>query len=164
MHELNWVEELTNLFSLSSQTRLHLIGMGNPFRKDDGLGVQVIRKLRQKCRNAPAYVKIHPPSTTIEYLISEIDYTRDKALIFDAIEFNSFPGSIIFSTLDDSRFGFFGTHNIPIRSLPNVSSNLNRVLLLGIQPGYLEVGEGLSNRVRKSVEDVVSVIIGILRK
>ncbi len=133
-------------------------------RKDDALGIRIITGLRKRCGHTPDFVKIHPPSANIESLISGIDYTKEKALIFDAVEFDSLPGSVIFSTLSDSRFGFFGTHNIPIRALPNVSSHLNNVLILGIQPGNLEVGEGLSFRVRKSVREVVSVILGILRK
>lgn len=133
-------------------------------RKDDALGIRIITGLRKRCGHTPDFVKIHPPSANIESLISGIDYTKEKALIFDAVEFDSLPGSVIFSTLSDSRFGFFGTHNIPIRALPNVSSHLNNVLILGIQPGNLEVGEGLSYRVRKSVREVVSVILGILRK
>ena len=164
LYEGNWVDRLANLFNLGAQRGLHLIGVGNPMRKDDGLGIRIITGLRKRCGHTPDFVKIHPPSDKVESLKSGIDYTKEKALIFDAVEFDSLPGSIIFSKLNDSRFGFFGTHNIPIRALPNVSSHLNNLLILGIQPGNLEVGEGLSYPVGKSVEEVVSAITGMLRK
>lgn len=163
MSENDWIESLRRLFSSNCQNTLHLIGVGNPLRKDDGLGIEVVKKLKKHCRNSKHF-KIHSLSFRTESLISKIEYARDKVLIFDAVEFGSFPGAIIVSSMNDSRFGFFATHNIPISALPGISSQLGNLLLLGIQPLDLDVGEGLSDQVSNSVEKVVSALSGLMVK
>lgn len=162
MHGEEWVGELKDLFRSDRQGVLHLIGVGNPLRRDDGLGIRLINDLRSKYQKTKS-LKVHPPTLRSESLISRIDYSKDKALIFDAVECNSPPGSIVFSSLKDSRFGFFATHNIPMRSLPEVAPHLDRVLLLGIQPKDVDVGEGLSEQVNYSVGKVVSVLTEVMK-
>ena len=161
MEEDGWVKHLRDLFNLDNQTMLHLVGTGNPLRMDDGLGLEIISNLRRLC-HASEYFKIHSPSLRAESILSGIDYARDKALIFDAVDFNAIPGSILFSSLHNSKFGFFSTHNIPVRELPNIASHLDKLFLLGIQPTNVEVGEGLSTPVCDSVEKVISVLTEIM--
>jgi hydrogenase 3 maturation protease len=154
-----WRENLKRLFFSLDQNNLHIFGVGNSLREDDGVGIYLARLLRKKCGSKPVnFCKIHAPSLRVEFMISGIDYGRDEALIFDSVDFGASPGSVILASLSDSRFGFFATHNVPIRELPNVSSHLDRVHILGIQPMDLSVGEGLSSPVNDSVEEVVRVM------
>lgn len=148
-------EVLTKLFGSNSNCVLHLIGVGNPLRKDDGVGIQVIRKLMKKRRRAGHHFIIHPPTRTAESIMSMLNYEKDQALVFDAVQCNSAPGSIIFTTLSDSRYGFFTTHNIPLKTIPTVSNHLDSVFVLGIQPSDVEFGEGLSSPVQESMDRVV---------
>jgi hydrogenase maturation protease len=86
-------------------------------------------------------------------LLSKVE--AESVIIFDAIEHDSEPGSIIFARLGDTRFGFFATHNIPFKLIPCLSANLENVFVLGIQPRNIDIGEGLSETVLDSANEVV---------
>jgi Ni,Fe-hydrogenase maturation factor len=73
------------------------------------------------------------------------------------------PGEVILASLGDSKFGFFATHNIPLSLIPSLSANLENVYVGGVEPGELEVGEGLSDSVRSSVAKITSVVESALR-
>lgn len=145
-----------------SNGALHLVGVGNPMRNDDGVGLRIIRELAKRYPATSNHFVIHSPNKRAESTISAIDYEKDKALIVDAVEFNSRPGSIVFTTLSDSRYGFFATHNIPLKSIPSVSSHLDRIFVLGIQPLNIQVGERLSRPVQESMEQTVEELSKIM--
>ena len=153
----DWSMFLEEIFTSSNRRMVHLIGVGNPLRRDDGAGVRVIEQLKKLGHRSDSF-RIHPPTDRAESLLSEINYETEMALVIDAADFNSTPGSIICETLKSSRSGFFATHDIPIKSLPNVSSNLDRILLLGIQPGDVSLGEGFTEPVSNSIQQVVEVL------
>lgn len=152
----NWSVVLGKIFTNSKQGRVNVIGVGNTLRRDDGVGVQIIKQLKMRRYRSDSF-RIHAPTDRAESLLVKINYETERALLIDAADFNSTSGSIFCETLRSSRSGFFVTHNIPIRSLPNVSSNLDRIFLLGIQPGDLSLGEGFSEPVSNSIQQVVEV-------
>lgn len=157
-------EYLARVLSSNNDGLLHLIGVGNPMRNDDGVGIQIITKLRKKCPHTREHFIIHSPSDRAESTISRINYEKDRVLIFDAVECNSAPGSILFTTLGDSRYGFFATHNIPLKSIPFVSSYPDRIFVLGIQTLNIQVGERLSRVVKESMEQTVDQLAKIIGK
>jgi Ni,Fe-hydrogenase maturation factor len=71
---------------------------------------------------------------------------------------------VVFAGLGDTRYGFFATHNVPLKLLPSVEGHSKRVSILGVQPGCLEVGEEISPEVRASAEDVVREVESQLRE
>ena len=153
----NWSVVLRKLLTSSKGGTVNVIGVGNPLRRDDGAGIQVIKQLKMLGNRSDSF-RIHTPTDRAESLLVEINYETEKALLIDAADFNSTSGSIFCENLKSSHSGFFVTHNIPIRYLPNVSSNLDRIFLLGIQPGDLSLGEGFSEPVSNSIQQVVQVL------
>lgn len=153
----NWLVVLRKLFTRSKGDTVNVIGVGNLLRRDDGAGIQVTKQLKMLANRSDSF-RIHTPTDRAESLLVEIKYETEVALVIDAADFNSTAGSIFCETLKSSRSGFFVTHNIPIRSLPNVSSNLDRIFLLGIQPGDVSLGEGFSRPVSNSIQQIVQVL------
>jgi len=146
-----------------TRTPFHLVGVGNPMRCDDGVGLEIISQLlRRLGRRRPKNVILHPPTDTADRVLSRIDCTSERLLIFDAVEASGMPGRIILASLADSKFGFFATHNVPLRIIPGLAANPSNVFVAGIEPELLDVGEGLSEVVRSSADDVVSVVVSAL--
>ena len=157
----DWEESLDSLFlSYFRQSRLlHLLGVGNSIRRDDGVGLFIAAQLIKKYGTRPnKKTRIHPASNSLESLLSRLSETGDRVLLFDSVENKSEPGSIILAGLDDTRFGFFATHNIPLRLIPNITENMSNLHVLGVEPETVEIGEGLSDSVRKSALQIVSKI------
>jgi hydrogenase 3 maturation protease len=135
---------------------LQLAGVGNPIRKDDSVGMFIVSKLRKKLGARPNnQVRIYPPLTP-ELLFSKISLKTSSLIIFDAVEQNSAPGSIIFANIADTKFGYFATHNVPLKLIPNLSKRMANIFVLGIQPEDTDIGEGLTEVVLNSANEVVA--------
>jgi len=152
----DWAARAKSLLESKKAVPLHLVGVGNPIRKDDSVGIFICSKLKKKFGTRPnKLVRIYPPFAP-ELLFSKISLKNGSLIIFDAIEQNSVPGSIIFANIADTRFGYFATHNIPLKLIPNLSERLVNIFVLGIQPEDINVGEGLSEVVRESANEVIA--------
>ena len=136
----------------------NLVGVGNPLRGDDGAGLEVVRRLRSRLREGPSRVKVHPAESMPERLLSRLAIASAKVVIFDAVEASLPPGEIVCSPLGRTSYGFFATHNVPLKLIPGLEPGLDSFYIVGIQPKSLEVGEGLTDEVEKAVDEVVSFV------
>jgi hydrogenase 3 maturation protease len=156
---VEWQSPLEEL--LEKHGPVHLVGAGNPIRKDDAVGLFIASELRKRLGSRPNKLfRIYGSSIPPERLLAKIE--SGAIIMFDAVEHNSKPGSIIFARLEDTRFGFFATHNIPFKLIPGLSKNLGNAFVLGIQPGNIEIGEGLSEEVLNSANEVVEKLQRII--
>lgn len=157
-----WKVELGNYISVQ-EGEIHLVGAGNPLRGDDAVGLRIIDGLGKRYgKHPPPRVVLHQESSSIESVISRIDISRSGLVIFDAVQSGRAPGSIICASLADSRYGFFATHNIPLKLIPSVASNPDAVRVVGVQPEVMDVGERLSDVVKSSAEEVVEYAAKLL--
>ena len=142
----------------SSDGPTALVGIGNALRGDDAVGLQIASMLRSSLGPAPRGVRIHEAADAPEMLLSKLAGSATRIIIFDAVDASADPGKIVCAKLSDTKYGFFATHNIPLRIVPGLSERLNDVLVVGVQPESLEVREGLSDAVRKSAGLVVDAV------
>jgi hydrogenase maturation protease len=91
-----------------------------------------------------------------------LDGRKKSVVIFDAVECNLGPGRVFCARLSDSKFGFFATHNIPLKLMPGVEDILADAWVVGIQPKDTGFGEDLTEPVRRSAEQVVELVGRIL--
>jgi len=142
---------------------VHIVGVGNPIRQDDAVGLEIVSSLRRRLGTRPApNIVIHPPSLMPERLLSRAAVGGRGLMVFDAVEANREPGSIVCASLAETKFGFFATHNVPLRLIPGVADNLERCFVLGIQPESLGVGEELSATVTEAKSRVVAAMSTII--
>jgi hydrogenase maturation protease len=154
----NWRERLRDTIADPSRP-VHLVGVGNELRTDDGAGLEIVSCLRSELGGAPAPgVKIHASSPTPERLLAKLASGEGRIVVFDAVEASASPGHVVFRPMADTRYGFFGTHNIPLKLVPGLADRLDDVFLVGVQPASLEVGMGLSEAAQKSVREIVAVV------
>ena len=153
-----WEAELRRVLE-DDRTPLHLVGMGNPLRRDDSVGLQIVSHLVSRIGRRPRRnVAVHPPARMPERVFSKVDCKSERVLIFDAVETGGKPGSVVLARLDDSRFGYFATHNVPTRLVPGVAANPSNVYVGGVQPESLEIGEELSDSVRASARGIIAIV------
>jgi len=139
--------------------RVHLMGAGNELRTDDAVGLEIVSSLRSRLGGSPAPgVKIYAGSPMPERLLARLASKEGRIVVFDAVEASGTPGEVVFRSMGDTKYGFFGTHNIPLRLVPGLTARLGDVFLVGVQPGSLEVGLGLTSEVRESVKAIVGVV------
>jgi len=138
---------------------VHLMGVGNELRTDDAVGLEIISSLRSRLGSAPTPgIKIHAGSPMPERLLAKLASEEGRIIVFDAVEASGGPGEVVFRSMADTKYGFFGTHNIPLRLVPGLTARLGDVFIVGVQPASLEVGQGLTGKVRESVREIVGVV------
>jgi len=141
----------------------HIFGIGNPIKQDDALGLEVVASLRKRLRpRARKLVRIHGPLSNPEREISNLALKGERILLIDAVEADSDPGTIVCARLSDTKYGFFATHNIPLKLVPGVAENAADTYVVGIQPQSVGVGEGLSEVVKESSERLITIIEGLV--
>lgn len=159
----DWLASVEDFFARPGPERLTILGVGNPIKGDDSVGLFIAGLLRKTVGSSPSpRVSVKRPMDHPEVFISKLDLGSSRLLILDAVEAGRPPGSVIFANIEDTRYGFFATHNIPLRLLPSVRKNGKNVYVLGVQPRDLGVGEGLSELVEPVARELVSVISGCI--
>ncbi len=164
-----WADELGNLMFPSGKSgKVIFIGVGNPIKNDDLVGLYMSSKLRREHGANPTksirILSASSPETAFSKIGKDSRFESGTIVIFDAVESDSPPGSIIFANVKETRYGFFATHNIPLRLIPSVSANIAKAFVLGIQAEDTDIGENLSKTVRESADRVVSRIGELIRQ
>ena len=116
-----------------------IIGLGNLDRADDGLGITLAVRLKDRY---PGHV-FSEKEKSVEEIVFELLERKDiRAFLFvDATDFGGKPGEVrLFSAEDTERFvPSFSTHKVPITHLMElILQRGKRPFLLGVQPGSLE--------------------------
>jgi hydrogenase 3 maturation protease len=145
------VESLKSLFE-ERDKRILFVGIGNVLRSDDGVGVYVCNKI-----NKSPYIDTLIVEVSIENYIKKInDLDPDILVLVDCADLNRAPGYAELLPVEKIRDFTPGTHNI---SLKRVSEFFKmQVLVLGIQPGSVSIGENLTSQVKKSAGSIVKNI------
>jgi hydrogenase maturation protease len=153
-----WEAELAKCLS-SGSGRIHLVGVGNPIGRDDSVGIHVVSTLRRRHGARPRPdVWIHRTVLGQERTLSKLGGRKNSVVIFDAVECNREPGQLFCAKLSESRFGFFVTHNIPLKLIPGVAAGLENAWVVGIQPKDTGVGEEMTETVRHSAEVLIGSV------
>jgi hydrogenase maturation protease len=154
----DWKARLNEILEDASNP-LDIVGVGNPLKGDDSVGLHIVSRILSLSGRRPRRnVHVHPPTRSAENVLSHLDSRKSRVLIFDAVAAGGKPGQVILASLADSKFGYFATHNVPLRILPGVGNNPSNVFVAGIEPESLEVGEELSEVVRSSADELSAVV------
>ena len=143
--------------------KIVIMGVGNILKGDDGAGVIIAENLKKKIKRKD--VEIINAESTPENWIGKIEKISPETLIIiDAVDFNSFPGDVKTFSIDEIEETTFTTHNF---SFPFLFRNLKEkteILIIGIQPGKINIKEGISEEVKKGMEKAEEIIKSILKK
>jgi len=138
--------------------RIAILGIGNTYRSDDGVGVLIARALSEhKCARADHLLIVeagHAPENRAGELRK---FAPDLVLFIDAAEMGEQPGTVQWIPEESIDGMSASTHSLPLSMLSRyLTLELNcKVILLGIQPASNDVGETVSMEVLEAINEVV---------
>lgn len=154
-------DELTEWFE--SAERVVLVGVGNEMRRDDFVGVAVVKNLRG--RLSEKRVLLVESETIPESFLEEISgFDPSHVLVIDAGLMGLKAGSVHFS--EDAcvyleSHNPISTHSLPIRIFCEYLKKIvgAKVGMLLIQPERTDFGEQLTERVREAALGLARTLV-----
>ena len=133
-----------------------IIGIGNILRGDDGLGPVLIDQLKGQVQACCLDVGTTPES----YAGKITKEDPDVILFVDALHLDRLPGTYAILEKDDIMKSGFTTHDMSARMFIEYlqSQTSAQIYMLGVQPQNLSLGEGISDQVRKSLDEIVTLL------
>jgi hydrogenase maturation protease len=134
-----------------------ILGVGNRYRSDDGIGFFMIAYLKSQGFNQADLLD----GGTDGLALLDIIQKYSKVIIIDAIDANQPPGTVTVFSPHDAKIKFQGdalsTHGFGLAemlALADVLSIKTEIIIIGIQPASLEFREGLSPIVATQVQKI----------
>ncbi len=142
--------------------RTCLVGMGNPWRNDDGVGVQVAERLAARA-DLPPHIEVVSVEDVIEsYAFDIASRAVSHVVLVDAVACpGALPGSIVFGKVDELEAGSCdaSTHKLALGTVEHVFRQSGKeTYLLGIVPGDLDFGNEISPPVAAAADRVVGLV------
>ena len=153
-------KDLRNWFS--NAERVVVAGIGNSLRKDDFIGVEVVRKLQNKVSKQVYLIECETvPESFLEPII-EVKQTH--VLIIDAAILNLMPGTYTIIKPNSIQNIPQSTHALPLSIFSEYITKMTgaKVALLAIQPKETDFGEGLSKELTKAAEEITITLVNCL--
>jgi hydrogenase maturation protease len=141
-----------------------IIGTGNVLCRDDGVGVHIIRELQK--HDLPQNVSLVDAGTsTIDAFLDEVD--SRKIIVIDAVKGGGKPGSIYRFPLDgvspERPMGMTSLHQISLhdsyRMACLILDQAPEVIVIGVEPGRIDVGTELSRAVRSRYREIIDIVL-----
>ena len=152
--------DLTDSLRALLQGRVCIVGVGNRQRGDDGAGPRLI----DQRRSATQGVWLDAGTAPENFLEPIVKTNPDTVLIVDAVAFGGTPGEcrLLDPTTMDSPA--LSTHAGPLSMLSDYLSARTgaSIKVLAIQPERMDMREGLSRSVEKSVLELAAMLSTLL--
>jgi hydrogenase maturation protease len=146
---------------MAERTRL-VIGVGNPFRRDDGIGSAVIQRLTADPDLRG--IDLLDGGTDGFALLDDVN-AYAHVLIIDAVDMGLPPGEIrVFSPAEAKltiRTDALSTHGFGLAEVLSLLDTLEidtDLQILGIQAKDISFGEGMSHEVAAQIEEIIGVV------
>jgi hydrogenase 3 maturation protease len=144
-------EELNILLRQKEKKKL-FVGIGNLLKSDDGAGVYISKKIKQKGNISSLTVE-----ASIENYIGKINSLNpDILILIDCVEMKEVAGTYKLLTLSQIQDLTYNTHNISLKRLSEFFCM--QVFVLGIQPEKIEFGENISYLVKDVANKIIKQI------
>ncbi len=145
-----------------------VIGIGNPYRRDDGAGIAVVRRIRPL---APRDVEVVECPGDLTMLL-DIWQGYSRVIVVDAMRSGRAEGEVMRFDISTqtlpANMSFYSTHAMGLNDILALAHALNRLpqklVIYGIEGRDFREGECLSEEVAKAVDHVVRYILLDLKK
>jgi len=148
---------------LSGAGSVVIAGIGNEIRRDDFVGVKIVRDLDGK---VPQTVHLIECETVPESFMDEIiQFKPTHVLLIDAAVLGLKPGTVrLYDPCKVVNVPPISTHSLPVRVFCDYLTELTKakIALLLVEPGDTDFGEGLSLEVSSVTKRIVRSLLQIL--
>jgi hydrogenase maturation protease len=142
-----------------------VLGIGNPLRSDDGVGIHVIEALKDE--NLGKSVDIKEGLSGLDMLNAIIGYER--IIMIDAIKTGGEPGTIYKLSVEDlhaqQTLHTFSTHDVDIPTMLKLGRDLypgkmpEHIVIIAVEAEDIETfSETCTPKVEKAIHEVVQLI------
>lgn len=145
-----------------------ILGIGNLVMTDDGVGVQVVQRLQREYR-FPAQVDIMDGGTLGLDILPRLEGI-ERLIVVDAVETGQAPGTCVRLYGDEIPVALetkISPHQMGLKDLLSVAMLMGHapreMVLVGVQPGSIEMGTELTCDVEAKVEYMVDNVLNELR-
>lgn len=163
----SWRAQLQSRLSGNGRApRLVVVGVGNELRGDDGAGMAVVRALAARLRTdeTPDYLIVRAQNAPESHTGPIRRFAPELVLFVDVAWLGELPGTVSLIPWEQTSGLSASTHTFPLHLLANYLNHETGcdVLLLGIQPGDMELGPGLSTAVAAAANDIAAELAELL--
>jgi len=157
---ISLIDDLARWFRKAD--RIVIVGVGNPIRKDDNIGVEIVSGLEGKVPESVFLIK----SETVpeEFIGPIVGFRPTHILIIDAALLNLSPGSAKLVEPMEASGAAVSTHFLPIQIFYEYLSHMTsaKIVMLLIQPKDTSFGEGLTRELDLAKGRLVGHLIRII--
>lgn len=149
---------------LKEHKKIVILGIGNEIKGDDALG-SIISQKTSKLFDKNENIVVFDGGTVPENYTGLIRKENPTHIILvDAVDMKKEPGHIRVVEKEEIANYNISTHAMPISFLIKyLETTVNaQIILVGVQPKNMELAEGISKEVEKSIEKVVSTFDKLL--
>ncbi len=131
-----------------------ILGIGNPLRRDDGVGLWVAGQMQG------SGWEVIPAGQSAENALGLVSrLAPDLLVVVDVAEMGLPPGSVRRLPLEDAVHMLGSTHALPLPFLlSTVRDQVGKIVLIGIQPADRSLGESLTPPILAAGEELVAVL------
>ena len=148
---------------LSDAKRVVIAGIGNPLRKDDFVGVKIVRSLQGRVSKSVYLIECE---TVPESFIEQIaEFNPTHILLIDAALLDDKPGvSKLVGSDQLANRPAVSTHALPLQIFCEYLRKTTgaKIAMLAIQPKDASFGEGLTTEVEKTSTEMTGLLSRIL--
>ena len=143
-----------------------LIGLGNPQRGDDGVGIAVVRRVAENATGDVEVEESDDPASLIDTWSGV-----ERVVVVDAMKSDRLAGTVLIldvteTPLPSDGWATGGTHALGLAAAVELSRALGRLpqrlVVIGVEVDGLTTGTGLTPAVRASVEPAANAALRAL--
>lgn len=148
----------------NEQKRIVVIGIGNPYRGDDGAGVAVVRKISELSITGVTVIIQDGEAARLIESWNE----NDSVIVVDTVSSGQDPGVLVrFDAVEDplpvKYFSHSSTHSFSLAEAVELARVLDklpaRLVIYGIEGKNFDNGSEISSEVTATIEEVTERII-----
>lgn len=155
-------------------TRVLVACVGNIFLGDDGFGTEVARALRGR-GGLPEQARLEDFGIRSVHLVYELLNGYDVLVLVDTVAHQDGPAGTLYviepelpprSGGDPQPEVMLDAHDLSpggvMTLVPTLGGSVDRIVVVGCQPGSLEEGIGLTEEVRAAVEPAADLVLRVV--
>jgi len=154
----SFAEELRK--KLKGARKIVVFGIGNELRRDDAIGLYIAKELKEREND---FMIVFITDTVPENFIGLIGIIKPThVVLIDAADFSGGIGEVRIIEKEDitAKSVFFSTHSVPLDKIMDyITTEYGcKVVIIGIQPGDVSFGTGISDGMKKAIKYVVDAL------